>query len=184
MKTLVLIRHAKSSWKFPELKDAERPLKKRGLKEAPLMGKVLKDIPITPDRIVSSPAVRAQTTAQLIAKEYGIDETRVLTLPGLYMGTESQLLQEIRSIGDDYNVVFLIGHNPGLMDLAVSLTGEKIENLPTGGAFGIEFHCHSWEEAGTENAKKIFFEFPKKHRKNSKEFATEKTYSSDLNPNE
>ena len=171
MKTIVLIRHAKSSWKSPELKDIERPLKKRGQKEAPLMGKVLKETPITPDRIFSSPAVRAQTTAQLIAKEYGMDESKIRTLPGLYMESGSKLLQEIQAIEDEYNVVFLVGHNPGMMDLAVSLTGEALENFPTAGAMGIEFHCDTWEEAGTENAKKIFFESPKKHRKNAKDLA-------------
>jgi len=171
MKTLVLIRHAKSSWKFPELKDVERPLKKRGLKEAPLMGNVLKDLPITPDCILSSPAVRALTTAQLIAGEYGMDASKVMTLPGLYMEPASKLLEAIHTIGNEYNVVFFVGHNPGLHDLAVSLSGENIENLPTGGAFGLEFHCETWEEAGRENAKKIFFEFPKKHRKD-KELVT------------
>ncbi|SRR5258705_1605258 len=165
MKTIVLIRHAKSSWKFPELKDIDRPLKKRGLNEAPLMGKVLKDLHLTPDLIVTSPAVRAMTTAKMIAHEFGFIENQIIPEHKLYMESKSKLLKEINKIDDKYNTVFLVGHNPGLTDLANYLSGESIDNIPTSGAFGIQFECNTWAEVEKGKGKKTFFEFPKKHRK-------------------
>jgi len=164
MKTLVLIRHAKSSWKNSGLKDIERPLKKRGRKDTQVMGRVLKDLPVTPDYIVSSPAERAFATANLVAKEYGKNSVAVKRDAELYLEPASRLLQQIHELENQYNIVFLVGHNPGLMDLAEMLTGDQLEKFPTGSVFGIEFQCDSWQEAGTENAKKIFFESPKKHR--------------------
>jgi phosphohistidine phosphatase len=164
MKKIVLVRHAKSSWKFPELKDFDRPLKKRGLNEAPLMGKVLKDIHITPDLIITSPAVRAMTTAKMIAQEIGFNENLIIAEPRLYLESKSKLLKEINTIDEKYNTVFLVGHNPGLTDLANSLLGDSIDNIPTSGAVGIQFECNTWMEVEKGKGKKLFFEVPKKHR--------------------
>lgn len=165
MKTIILIRHAKSSWKFPELKDFDRPLKKRGLNEAPLMGKVLNDHQKKPDIIITSPAVRAITTAKMIAREIGFNENQIIAEPKLYLESKSNLLKEINAIDDKHNTAFLIGHNPGMTDLANALSGESIDNIPTSGAFGIQFECNTWQEVEKGKGKKLFFEFPKKHRK-------------------
>jgi phosphohistidine phosphatase len=165
MKTLVLIRHAKSSWKFPELKDFDRPLKKRGLNDAPLMGKVLKELQIMPDLIISSPAVRAITTAKMIASELGYNETLINTDPKIYLESKSRLMKTINKIDDRYNTVYLVSHNPGLTDLANGLTGESIDNIPTSGVMVIQFECDSWSEVEKGKGKKIFFEIPKVHRK-------------------
>ena len=129
------------------------------------MGKVLKDLQVTPDLIISSPAVRAMTTAKMIAQEFGFDENQIITDPKLYLESKSKLLKEINKIDDKYNTVFLVGHNPGLTDLANMPSGESIDNIPTSGAFGIQFECNTWQEVEKGKGKKIFFEVPKKHRK-------------------
>lgn len=165
MKTIVLIRHGKSSWKNDKLKDMERPLKKRGLNDAPLMGKVLKDLQVTPEVIITSPAVRAMETAKLIAKEYDIDTSQIISVPELYLESKGKLLREINKIDHQYNTVFLIGHNPGLTDLANFLSGETIDNIPTSGAIALQFDCNTWAEVEKGKGKKLFFEVPKKHRK-------------------
>jgi|SRR6185436_9108429 len=164
MKTIVLIRHAKSSWKFPELKDVDRPLKKRGLEDASLMGKVLKDHGVKPDLIITSPAVRALTTAKIIAQKTGFDENQVISEPKLYLESKSKLLKEINAFNDMYNTIFVIGHNPGLTDLVNMLSGTEIENVPTSGAVAIQFECNSWQEVEKRKGKKLFFEVPKKYR--------------------
>ncbi len=165
MKTLVLIRHAKSSWKNDKLKDMERPLKKRGLNDAPLMGKVLKNLQVIPDVIISSPATRAMETAKLIAKEYNMDPAQIVSAADLYLESKGKLLREINIIDPQHNTVFLIGHNPGLTDLANFLSGESIDNIPTSGAIALQFDCNTWAEVEKGKGKKLFFEVPKKHRK-------------------
>src|SRR5436190_18997490 len=98
MKIIILIRHAKSSWKFPELKDMDRPLNKRGLNDAPLMGKILKVLNLMPDLIISSPAVRASSTAKMIAQEVGFSENQIVTEEDLYLESKSKLLKEINKL--------------------------------------------------------------------------------------
>ncbi|MEO5569744.1 MAG: histidine phosphatase family protein [Bacteroidia bacterium] len=165
MKTLILIRHAKSSWKFPELKDIDRPLNKRGLNDAPLMGKILKGLNLMPDLIMSSPSVRTISTAKMIAQEVGFNADQIVAAPGIYLESKSKLLKEINKIDDRYATVFIVCHNPGITDLANFLTGESLDNIPTCGAFGIQFESNSWKDVDKKTGKKMFFEFPKKHKK-------------------
>src|ERR1041384_1277380 len=124
MKTIVLIRHAKSSWKYPELKDIERPLKKRGFNDAAIMAKVLKDKHIIPGLIISSPAVRAVETAKIFAHGFGYSVNLIEREPKLYLETKSRLLKTVKKMDDRYTSVFLVSHNPGISDLANTLTGE------------------------------------------------------------
>src|SRR5437762_2609960 len=113
MKLIVLIRHAKSSWKHPELTDMDRPLKKRGLRDAPLIGKILKEVhQFKPDVILCSPAARAYETATLIAGELGVHEEMIVKDSGLYLETASSLLKAIQSIDDRHQTVALVSHNP------------------------------------------------------------------------
>lgn len=164
MKTIILIRHAKSSWKFPELKDIDRPLNERGLNDAPIMGKVLKDLEMIPDLIISSPAVRAMSTAKMMANELNYLEQQIATSPKLYLEPESKLLKVIKKTDDKFNTLFIIGHNPGLTDLANDLAGTSIDNIPTAGVFGIQFENDTWSEIKKGKGKNIFFEVPKKYR--------------------
>jgi phosphohistidine phosphatase len=164
MKTLVLIRHAKSSWKHEDLKDAERPLKKRGIKDAPRMAKALRKLKATPDLIVSSPAVRAEATARLIAKQINFDK-KILIEPALYLDSVSGLMKHVQNIDDTYDTVYWVGHNPGLTDLANVLGDKFVENIPTTGAYGITFEVETWNETGEAKGHCIFFDVPANHRK-------------------
>ena len=165
MKTLVLIRHAKSSWKFPELKDFDRPLNERGLNDAPLMGNVLKHLEMIPDRIISSPAVRAIATAEIIAQALGCSEEQIIHEPKLYLVSKSKIKKVINKADDTFKTLFIVSHNPGLTELANDLAGTDIDNIPTSGAFGIQFETGSWAEIEKGKGKNIFFEYPKKHKK-------------------
>jgi len=168
MKTIVLIRHAKSDRKSKKTSDFERPLSKRGLKDAPLMGKVLKNI-ITPDLILTSPAARALKTAQSIAAAYNMNGETIQTNPQLYLESKSTLLNAIKQTDNRYNTVFVVGHNPGLTDLINYLSLETVDNLPTSGAFAVNFDTENWEDIDSASGKLLFYEFPKKHRDAAKQ---------------
>jgi phosphohistidine phosphatase len=165
MKTIILIRHAKSSWKFPDLKDVERPLKKRGTTDAALMANVLKDMQVRPDKIISSPAVRALATAKAFAGQAGFDDADILVDPRLYLESKTKLSQLVTGLDDAFQTIALVSHNPGITDFANFLANDTIENIPTSGIVGIQFDCNSWSEIEKGKGKQLFFEIPKKHRK-------------------
>jgi phosphohistidine phosphatase len=164
MKTIVLIRHAKAK-KSHKLKDFDRPLKKRGLKDAPLIGKALKEHQLLPGLIISSPAERAFTTARLVAREFNLNETQVISEPRLYLESKSKLLEVINQVEDSFSTIFIVGHNPGLTDLANALAADSTENIPTSGALGIQFDCNTWAEVQKGEGKMILSETPKKTKK-------------------
>lgn len=163
MKTLCLLRHAKSSWKYPELDDFERPLNLRGRKDAPLMGKILIDLKFSPDIIISSPASRAAFTARLIAKVIQLPEDKVVYHNLLYETDPSTLMKVIHETSNMINGLLLIGHNPGFTSLANLLADHYISNIPTCGIYGMRLNISSWSEVTENCAKFLFFEYPKKH---------------------
>jgi phosphohistidine phosphatase len=122
MKTLFVLRHAKSSWENPESSDFDRPLNQEGLKEAPLTGRNIFDNQFQPEIIISSPARRAKQTAILI-KEIAEIEGRIEYDERIYEASPLQLLQVISEADEDKNSMMLIGHNPGLEGLIKVLTG-------------------------------------------------------------
>jgi phosphohistidine phosphatase len=161
MKKLYMIRHAKSSWKDISLDDYDRPLNKRGQKNAPFMGKLLKQKGVKPDAILSSPANRAKTTAKLIANE--IDYKNYITFDeNIYEAGSSTLFFILKELDDGIGTVFLVGHNPELNILAHKLVGFH-ENIVTSGVLEIEFDSESWAEIDAQNAKLISYEYPKKY---------------------
>lgn len=160
MKRLYLIRHAKSDWSNEDLEDFDRPLNSRGKKNALLMGDKLYKKDIFPDLIISSPAYRARVTAKKIAKKIGYND-EIMYNEYLYEAPLQTLLDIINFIEDEYDDVFLVGHNPGLNLLAFYLVGFN-ENIPTCGVLEIEFECDCWREASKKNAKLLSFEYPKK----------------------
>jgi phosphohistidine phosphatase len=164
MKQLYLIRHAKSSWKDPDLTDMERPLNKRGKHDAPFMGERLSRYNVQPDLIISSPANRALSTAKLIAKEIGYPNKRIAANESAYLAGVQALLTIIRGIDASYSRVMLFGHNPGLTELAVYLSKHQVENIPTCGVFCIDFHVDSWRDVSEGNGIFAFFDYPKKHQ--------------------
>jgi len=160
MKKLYLIRHAKSSWKDDSLSDFERPLNKRGKNDAPLMGKFLKKKNIMPDYILSSPAGRAKRTAKIIAKEIGFSK-KIKYDEDVYEATTSTLFDIIKSFDEDYDDVFLFGHNPSFSMLAEMLSNDYVENIPTGGIYCISFNVSQWDKIKKQSGKTENFWFPK-----------------------
>lgn len=161
MKKLYIIRHAKSSWKDMALDDFDRPLNKRGKRDAPLMGSILKNKNISPDMIISSPTLRAKTTAEIIAKKVNYSKEIVFD-KSIYEATPTKLHKILRKTDDKVCTLFLFGHNPGLNMLAEDYT-EFYENIVTCGIVEIEFNCDKWAEIGPKNARLISFDYPKRH---------------------
>jgi phosphohistidine phosphatase len=163
MKTLYLVRHAKSSWKYPNLDDFERPLNKRGRKNAPFMGEVLKKLKVAPDLVISSPANRAATTARIIAAAINYPLENILYSETIYEFSENILIHVVKQIDDAVNKAMVVGHNPAINGLANYIGDQPISNIPTCGAFCVDLDISSWAEIGEHCGKLKFFEFPKKH---------------------
>lgn len=162
MKTLLLIRHAKSSWKDISLSDRERPLNKRGKRDAPAMGRQLKLRGLEPDLIISSPAVRAHKTARKIAKAVGYDPDRILMSETIYMAGVDGLLEVLQNLDEKARRVYLIGHNPDLTDTANRLTGAAIDNIPTCGVVSVKFPCDTWRECARTQGRVTLFIRPER----------------------
>lgn len=162
MKTLYVIRHAKSSWANPALSDFDRPLNKRGEKDAPTMAKRLKKRNVTPDLLLSSPAARALATCQIIAKEAGYSKSKIKTDKNLYHAEDAEILRIIQTLDNKYSCVWIFGHNPGLTDFVNLLADADIDNVPTCGVVACSINIQSWDEAGKGKGFVISFDFPKK----------------------
>ncbi len=156
------MRHAKSDRKTKKLRDIERPLIKRGLKDASEMGIYMKSSQFTPQLMISSPAVRALKTAELVAGELNINNNEIITDPNLYLESKSTILNCIKKLDDRYNSIFVVSHNPGITDLVNYLTIETIKNIPTSGIIGLRVDVQRWSELDMGNWEFLFFETPKK----------------------
>lgn len=162
MKTLYLIRHAKSSWKFPELDDFDRPLNKRGKRDAPKMGKRLRKQGALPDLIISSPAERAKKIAKAIAKALGITSAEIQFNQAVYEATPEGLLEIVRGVDNRVQTLMLVGHNPELTSLANSLTDHYIDNVVTSGVVTIEFETEQWASVGQPvEGRFVGYDYPK-----------------------
>jgi phosphohistidine phosphatase len=162
MKTLTIFRHAKSSWDFPDLTDHDRPLNKRGKRDAPIMGERLKESGIRPSLIVSSPAVRAWKTARTVAKQIGYPVEFLQREPGLYHAGVNKLLDIIAVQDDGFNNIVIVGHNPGLTDLANELVPGLTSNLPTAGFVAIRIDTDDWDLRTRQSADLLVYDYPKK----------------------
>jgi phosphohistidine phosphatase len=160
MKTLLIVRHAKSSWKDMSLSDWERPLNKRGKRDAPMMGQRLADIGIRVDSIVSSTAVRAISTADIIADEIGFQK-EIDQRDDLYHADERALLSTIRGFSDDLHAVMLVAHNPSITELVNELSGRWIDNVPTCGIAKFVYDVKSWKDVGRLAPMDFQFDYPK-----------------------
>ena len=159
MKTLYLLRHAKSSWKDDTLDDFERPLKKKGLGDAQLVGKVIRQREIGLDLVISSSAERARQTTQLVLMsadkqvELKFDER-------LYEAGMRRLLTLVSRLDNQANSVMLVGHNPGFEELLKTLTGEA-HTMPTAALAGIEFDVDDWSQVKARTGRLTLFLTPK-----------------------
>ena len=147
MKTLFLVRHAKSSWDDPALADKDRPLNDRGKRDAPKVGGRLAKAGAKPDLILSSPAKRALTTAEIIARKLGYKCKNIVVDDRLYAVEPEALLDVIRRLDDGAECVMLFGHNPELTELAHRLSG-KIGHMPTCAVAELTFDVKSWKRIG------------------------------------
>lgn len=163
MRQLSLIRHAKSSWKDSSLSDFDRPLNKRGLHNAPLMGQILKKRGEHFDLIVTSPAVRAATTAKLIAAELGNSANGIVAQPQLYDASLDTLVEVIHTLPDDSRHIALVAHNPGLTELCWYLCETDIDNLPTCAIATIQFDFDTWEAVYRNTGTLTHYEYPRKY---------------------
>ncbi len=162
MKTLYLMRHAKSSWSFDELNDQERPLNDRGRDDAPRMGQALAARHIRPDRLVSSPAVRAMSTAVLVARELKFPSADIVVEPTIYQADMDTLLTVIRAQPDAAQSVLLTGHNPTITDVANQLSPSPLsDDMPTGAVVCLHFKTDKWADVKLANAKFYFYDYPK-----------------------
>jgi phosphohistidine phosphatase len=161
MKTLFLVRHAKSSRDDPSLHDRDRPLDDRGRQDAPKMGKRLAKRDVKPDLLLSSPALRALTTAQLIAEEVGYERRDIVVDDKLYASNSDDLLALIRGLDQKLNRVMLFGHNPEFTDLAHRLSSEIID-MPTSAVVELNFDTKTWSDVGAVKPAKVVFDYPKR----------------------
>jgi phosphohistidine phosphatase len=143
-RTLLLMRHAKSSWDNPAWTDHDRPLNDRGDRDAPRMAKILKDRGLTPSHIVSSTAKRARTTAELVADSIGFKGEIVLE-PRLYLATPSDWDFVVKRFPDEHETILCVGHNPGLEQILRKWSGEDLE-MPTAAVAIVEVTVSQWNE--------------------------------------
>ena len=161
MKTLYLLRHAKSSWGDRELTDQDRPLNSRGLTDIPKMSARLREKSAV-QAIISSTAVRAFSTAKLMGEGIGIPAESVSSKAEMYLSGPLKLLEVVRQLDDMLTEVMLVGHNPTITEFVNSMTGGNISNVPTCGLVTLKLNGDTWTEAAFDEAKLIEFDYPKK----------------------
>ena len=144
MKTLLLMRHAKSSWKDMSLSDHDRPLKKRGREAAPLMGELLSNLDLVPEIILCSTARRARQTVEYLLHSLPF-EGEVMYTRDLYHSGPRTYLKELRQLGDLFSIAMIVGHNPG-MEYAVEEFSGEWERMPTAAIARIDFNVGRWDE--------------------------------------
>lgn len=161
MKTLYILRHAKSSWKDPTLTDHQRPLNKRGKRNVPLMGERLKTRTVRPDRIISSDARRALDTAIPIAEILDVDPATIKREPRLYHASQGQMVKLLKGLKDSWEKVMIVGHNPGLTELANRFLPHPLSNLPTAGVVELEFAIDTWKAIDARRLVHSSVDYPK-----------------------
>ena len=148
MKTLLLLRHAKSSWKDEQVEDHDRPLNKRGKRDAPRIGELLQQAKLVPELIISSTAKRARKTASRLAKKCGYQG--IIELDGtLYLAPPEAYLAAIRKIDDPVCCAMVVGHNPGLEQLLAMLTGHDT-HLPTAALAHVQLDVAAWRDVNSQ----------------------------------
>lgn len=166
MKFLTLLRHAKSSWKDLSLPDVDRPLNKRGKRNAPEMGGRFAQLYHGADiHIVSSPAKRAITTARLFAEAAGYQVDDIQVDDRIYQADTGELLEIVRELDDARDHVVMVGHNPAFTDFINSATKHFIENLPTAGLAVLQYPVDSWSEVENTQATLAELEIPRKKQR-------------------
>ena len=160
MKTLLIVRHAKSSWNDHTLSDFDRPLNDRGQKDAPEMAERLVKRKVPIDMFVSSPAKRAKKTALAFTKAYGRDKDEIVFVESLYHATENEFFNVISQLPETANSAAVFSHNPGITDFVNRLTDIRVDNVPTCGVFAVTFDGQ-WQSFKQTPKQFLFFDYPK-----------------------
>ena len=168
MKTVLLLRHAKSDWSNPGLADFDRPLAKRGLKDAPIMGQVLADFGLVPDKILSSPARRAKQTAELAAKACGHQKS-IAWRDSFYGGYSDTLIEALKTVPDTVERAMLVGHNPTMEEAVSALLvghgsgwGQGLEiKIPTAALVCLDLDIMTWTDLEPGDATLRWFLIPR-----------------------
>jgi phosphohistidine phosphatase len=162
MKTLYIVRHAKSSWDNVNLPDFDRPLNTRGKTDAPRMGKRLKEKDVHPNLMLSSPAKRALSTSKRIAEVLNYPEKNIKTDKKLYHADAEDILSVIRDQKNRFEVLMVFGHNPGLTDFVNEIgKSTSIDNIPTCGIVAFRFDIDEWHDVTKKSGELLFFDYPK-----------------------
>ena len=162
MKSLYLLRHAKSSWAEHGLSDKQRPLAKRGLHDAPMMGERFNSRGETLDRIISSPALRAYTTAQLFAEASGFPPEDVMLEPDLYFLGSGSIEDVILNQDDQLQSIMLVFHNPDITHFVNAIDYEvRIDNVPTSGLIKLSCDLAHWCDWSSDKTAFDYFDYPK-----------------------
>lgn len=160
MRKLILLRHAKSSWKDTSLDDFDRPLNRRGKRDAPIMADKLTMRKIKIGLIISSPAKRTTETAKIFANILGY-QSEIIFNDKLYEASYNDILEVINLIDDKYQNVLLVCHNPGITDLANYISNYFIENISTSGIVGLSTN-NSWKNINENGCTLLFYDYPQK----------------------
>ena len=161
MKTLIIIRHAKSSWDNIGQDDRERPLNERGKTDAPEMAARLKEKEMDVDLFVSSPAKRAKRTARYFAEAFGQEKEDVVLVEPLYGADVATFYHIVGNLEDKYDTIAIFSHNPGITEFVNTLTGVHVDNIPTCGVFAVQAAAESWRYFKDSEKKFLFFDYPK-----------------------
>ncbi|MFQ5547265.1 MAG: histidine phosphatase family protein [Woeseia sp.] len=162
MKSLTILRHAKSSWKDASLQDRERPLNRRGQRNAPVMAERFKQTGIRPSLILSSPAVRAWSTAKIFANEIGYPLEFLQQEDRLYHASVRTMLNLIAEQDTGFNNIMIVGHNPGLTDFINYLYPGLTDNIPTCGFVALEIDRQDWTLDVDGSIELLVFDYPKR----------------------
>ena len=164
MKILTLVRHAKSDWNDTSLSDKQRPLNQRGERDAPEMGRRIVGHGIRPSLIISSPAVRAWTTAKVIASEISYPAEFLQREEKLYLASLDDLLDVVVAQDNGFNSLMVVGHNPGMTEFANFLLPGLTNNLPTAGVVSVQFEGDDWSLYEQPATELITYDYPKLKR--------------------
>ena len=164
MKTLILIRHGKSSWKDSSLQDLDRPLNSRGQSNSETMGERLLLKKVVPTDIYSSPAARATETAMLVTEALGLSRATIKITPSLYTFNYEELLGWIKLLDRHEDAIGLVCHNPAITDLVNFLTLSNIEKIFTCGVVVLKLNISCWNQLGAGMADIAYYDYPKNNR--------------------
>lgn len=162
MKTIYIVRHAKSSWEYEGIKDIDRPLKKRGIKDSYLVANVLKKKIDKPDAFISSCANRALHTGIIFCNVLEFPMANLKISKSLYSFSDGYLVKTIRALDDAYNSAIVFSHDHGINTFVNTFGSKPIAHVPTCGVIGIQFDTHHWKNI--KPGKTILIETPKKHK--------------------